>query len=319
MAVYTHVDQAQLAEFIAQYDIGDLKTYKGIAEGVENTNYLLETSVGRYILTLFEQRTPVADLPFFLNLKQHLSDRGIPCPLPLLMKSGKNLGQLAGRAATIVSFLEGKSLSQANASHCRQVGEILGEMHLAGQSFGMRRQNGLDLPAWRPLFEKSGKRSDEVQSGLANWIEQELDFLESHWPTGLPTGVIHADLFRDNVFFDGDRLTGVIDFYFSCTDLLAYDLAITVNAWCFEKQNEHFELDTEMAQSLIEGYQSKRRLESPEAESFPILCRGAALRFLLTRLYDWLNVPPDALTIPHDPKEYIDKLKFHQTAARLIV
>ncbi|WP_075995777.1 homoserine kinase [Salaquimonas pukyongi] len=309
MAVYTEVSDEQITAHLTLYDIGELHALKGIAGGVENSNYLLTTDAGNFILTLYEKRVEAADLPFFLGLMEHLSQRGINCPLPIRMKNGEALGELAGRPAAIISYLDGFEVRRPQPSHCRQVGEALAQMHLAGNGFSLTRRNGLTLEDWRPLFEKSKARADEVRPGLAAMIAAELDFLEGAWRRDLPEGVIHADLFTDNVFFLKGELSGIIDFYFACNDLLAYDLATCLNAWCFESNHQ---FNTTKARALIRGYRSVRPLEAGETEALPMLCRGSALRFLLTRLYDWLNVPPGALVTPKDPAEYITKLKFHQ-------
>ena len=309
MAVYTEVSDEQISAHLAQYDIGELHALKGIAGGVENSNYLLTTDGGSFILTLYEKRVDPADLPFFLGLMEHLSQRGINCPLPIRMKNGEALGELAGRPAAIISYLDGFEVRRPQPVHCHQVGEALAQMHLAGEGFDLTRRNGLTLEDWRPLFERSQTRADEVQQGLAGLISAELDFLEAEWRRDLPVGVIHADLFTDNVFFLKGELSGIIDFYFACNDLLAYDLATCLNAWCFES-NHHF--NTTKARALIRGYSTVRPLEPGEIEALPMLCRGSALRFLLTRLYDWLNVPDGALVRPKDPLEYWKKLRFHQ-------
>lgn len=313
MAVYTHVDQASLEDYLTQYSIGQLLDFQPIAEGVENSNYLLRTTQDRFILTLFEQRVAPQDLPFFLELKKHLHRQGIPCPLPISRNDGSALGQLCGRPATIVSFLQGKSLTSPSEDQCEQVGRLLGQLHQAAQGFSMTRVNGLAIDAWRPLFLRSASRADEVVAGLGDLLENELTFLENHWPDNLPTGVAHADLFRDNVFFSEGQLSGVIDFYFACNDLLAYDLAITLNAWCFVKNDGTFTWDHRRGERLLQGYLASRSLTDTEQANFSVLCRGAAVRFLLTRLHDWLYVPEGALTVPHDPKEYLQKLQFHQS------
>ena len=312
MAVYTDIRDDELAAHLARYDIGSLHSFKGIAEGVENSNYMLTTDQGPFILTLYEKRVDPADLPFFLGLMDHLSSAGINCPRPVAMKTGETLATLAGKPAAIVTFLDGVSVRRPQAAQCRQVGEVLADMHLAADGFSIRRRNALSLDGWRPLFERTGERAEEVEAGLADFIRKELDFLEGCWPADLPAGVIHADLFRDNVFFLGGDLSGVIDFYFACNDLLAYDVAICLNAWCFEAD---WSFNVTKARALLEGYQSRRALSAEEFAALPLLARGSALRFLLTRLYDWLNVPPGALVVPHDPREYLAKLKFHQGIA----
>ncbi|MDO9415772.1 homoserine kinase [Pararhizobium sp.] len=310
MAVYTDITEDDLADFLTGYDIGTLTAYKGIAEGVENTNFLMHTTSGSYILTLYEKRVDPGDLPFFLGLMQHLAAGGLSCPLPLPRRDGAQLGELSGRPAAIISFLEGLWLRKPEAKHCRAVGRALAEMHVAGEGFALTRPNALSVGGWRPLWNNSAARADEVEKGLKDQIAGELDFLEANWPSNLPGGVIHADLFPDNVFFLGDALSGLIDFYFACNDLLAYDVSICLNAWCFEKDGS-FNMTKGMA--LLSGYESVRRLTPAEADALPLLSRGSAVRFFLTRLYDWLMTPPGALVVKKDPLEYLRKLQFHQS------
>ena len=310
MAVYTKISDTELADYLRLYDIGELHSIKGIAEGVENSNFLITTDNGPFILTLYEKRVAVEDLPFFLGLKEHLADAGFSCPRPIAMKSGETLGTLAGRPSAIISFLDGISISEPTVKSCHQLGVALGKMHLLARDFKIHRNNALTLENWRPLFEASGERANEVKDGLVNIISTELDFLENNWPDTLPSGVIHADLFPDNVFFLKEQLSGFIDFYFACNDLLAFDLATCINAWCFDADNN---FEPKKANALMRGYVSERPLSREEYDALPILCRGSALRFLLTRLYDWLNVPAGALVVPKKPDEYIEKLRFHQT------
>jgi homoserine kinase type II len=310
LAVYTDITEDDLAAFLLAYDVGELTSYKGIAEGVENSNFLLHTTRGSYILTLYERRVDANDLPFFLGLMQHLASRGLSCPLPLPRKDGKLLGQLSGRPAAIVTFLEGMWLRKPQAHHCREVGRALAEMHLAGEGFAIHRENALSVAGWRPLWERSEARADEVELGLKQEIGAELAVLEKRWPSGLPSGVIHADLFPDNVFFLGDRLSGLIDFYFACNDYFAYDVSVCLNAWCFEKD---YSYNLTKGMMLLEGYQSVRPLSPQEVESLPLLCRGSAMRFFLTRLYDWLTTPADAMVTKKDPLEYLRKMRFHQS------
>ncbi|OQM74738.1 homoserine kinase [Manganibacter manganicus] len=309
MAVYTDIAEGELARFLKDYEVGELLSYKGIAEGVENSNFLIHASNGAYILTLYEKRVNPADLPFFLGLMQHLNDKGISCPLPLSRKDGATTGELAGRPAAIVTFLEGMWMRRPTVEHCRAVGAALAGMHLAGQDFSLERPNALSVSGWRPLWEKARARADEVEPGLAAEVERDLALFEANWPRDLPAGVIHADLFPDNVFFLGERLSGLIDFYFACTDLLAYDVAVCLNAWCFEKDNS-YNLTKGMA--LLEGYVGVRALSRAEADALPILAHGAALRFMLTRLYDWLNTPAGSLVVKKDPVEYLRRMRFHR-------
>jgi homoserine kinase type II len=311
MAVYTDVSAEELAAFLAGYDIGELLSYKGIAEGVENSNFLVHAGGGHFILTLYEKRVAAGDLPFFLRLMEHLAARGLTCPQPVKNRSGEILGKLAGRPAAIVTFLDGMWMRRIDAKHCAAVGEALARLHLAGADFSMRRTNALSVEGWRPLYETAAPRADTVQPGLRDAIGQELDHLERSWPRDLPQGVIHADLFPDNVFFLGERLSGLIDFYFACTDTLAYDVAICLNAWCFESDHSY---NVTKGRNLLQAYRKVRALSDAELAAMPLLCRGAALRFLLTRLVDWLDVPPGAMVRPKSPMEYFRKLRFHQAA-----
>jgi len=309
MAVYTEVTDEALIAHLEKYDIGELHSLKGIAGGVENTNYMLTTDAGNFILTLYEKRVDETDLPFFLGLMEHLAERNIDCPIPIKMKDGQTLGVLEGRPAAIISFLDGFEIKRPKVEHCAEVGMALAKMHLAGDGFGLDRRNSLALQDWAPLFEKSRSGANKVQDGLVEFIDEELKFLQANWPGDLPEGIIHADLFTDNVFFLKDKLSGIIDFYFACNDILSYDLAICLNAWCFES---NWSFNTTKAIAMVRGYNTIRPLSDNEIAALPILSRGSALRFLLTRLYDWLNVPPGALVTPKNPEEYIAKLKFHQ-------
>jgi homoserine kinase type II len=309
VAVYTEVSDEDLSAFLETYDIGTVLSYKGIAEGVENTNYFLHTTKGSYILTLYEKRVREDDLPFFLGLMQHLALKGLNCPLPVSNRRGEPLGRVAGRPAVIITFLEGIAVRRPTAQHCGALGAALAKLHLAGQDFAMQRPNALSLEAWAPLFAQAEAQADTVLPGLAKRTRRELASLEEAWPRDLPSGVIHADLFTDNVFFIGSEVSGLIDFYFACTDAFAYDVAICLNAWCFEI-DASFNLTK--GKAMLAGYQSVRRLDPAEVEALPILCRGSAMRFMLTRLVDWLNVPPGALVKPKDPLEYDRKLNFHR-------
>ncbi len=312
MAVYTDVGEGELATFLARYDVGELLSYKGIAEGTENSNFLLHTGRGSFILTLYEKRVEQADLPFFLGLMEHLVARGISCPQPVRGADGAMTGTLAGRPAALVTFLEGVWVRRPTVTHCREVGAALAALHLAGADFSGRRENALGLPGWKSLWEASRARADEVEPGLAAEVEAEFAAIESGWPSGLPRGVIHADLFPDNGFFLSERLSGVIDFYFACNDLYAYDLATCLNAWCFEKD---FSFNITKAGAMLSAYQAVRPLSREERDALPILARGSALRFMLTRLYDWLTVPDGPLIRKRDPLEYLRRLRFHRDIA----
>jgi homoserine kinase type II len=314
LAVYTDITEDDLRNFLIQYDVGSLTSYKGIAEGVENSNFLLHTTKDPLILTLYEKRVEKSDLPFFLGLMQHLAAKGLSCPLPLPRKDGELLGELSGRPAALISFLEGMWLRKPEAKHCREVGKALAAMHLAGEGFEIKRPNALSVDGWKVLWDKSEDRADEVEKGLKQEIRPEIDYLAAHWPKDLPAGVIHADLFQDNVFFLGDELSGLIDFYFACNDLLAYDVSICLNAWCFEKDGSY---NVTKGKALLEGYQSVRPLSEAELDALPLLARGSALRFFLTRLYDWLTTPAGALVVKKDPLEYLRKLRFHRSISHV--
>src|ERR671919_85148 len=309
MAVYTAIDEASLGAFLAAYDLGPAVQLQGIAEGVENSNYLLVTERGRFILTIYEKRVDPAELPFFLDLMDHLAAKGVPCPTPVHGRDGEALRHLCGRPAAVVSFLEGVSPRRVRAAHCAALGAALADLHLAGDGFDMARPNALSVSGWRALFETCRADADRVLAGLEQEIDRELTRIEREWPDDLPRGVIHADLFPDNVFFQGDRLTGIIDFYFACVDLVAYDLAICLNAWCFEPDGA---FNITKARQMLAAYRARRAFTPRELAALPLLARGAALRFLLTRLFDWQNRVEGALVKPKDPLEYLDKLRFHR-------
>jgi len=308
MAVYTDVSDDALAAFLEEYEIGSLVAFRGIAEGVENSNFSLRTGAGDFILTLYEKRVDPADLPWFLGLMRHLAAAGLPCPLPVAGRDGQALRMLCGRYAAITTFLAGVWPRRVQVAHCRPLGEALARMHLAGDGFGATRANGLGPDAWPPLLERCCARADEVQLGLADELDLALGRVLRAWPGDLPRGHIHADLFPDNVFFLEGRLSGIIDFYFACTDVLAYDVAVCLNAWCFEPD---FSFNVTRGRALLAGYDSVRRLSDTERASLPVLAQGAAMRFLLTRLYDWLNTPAGALVTRKDPVDYLRRLRFH--------
>jgi homoserine kinase type II len=319
MAVYTHVPAEDMAAFLHRYDVGNLVSAKGIAEGVENSNYLIETTGGsidngahRYILTLYEKRVDEADLPFFMDLLDHLSAGGCKVPRFIPDRTGAKLQQLAGRPACLIEFLTGISVTEPTPAQAHATGAALGRMHHAAQGFAGERRNALDLPGWHDLAARCGDHFDEIAPGLGFRVAGELAFLDAHWPAGLPRAVIHADLFPDNVLMLGDEVTGLIDFYFSCTDIRAYDLAVTHSAWCFAHDGGAFHADR--AAALVRGYGEAFGLSDAERAAFPVLCRGAALRFLLTRAYDWINTPADALVTRKDPLAFLRRLETYANA-----
>ncbi len=317
MAVYTTLTNEQIANHLEQsYAVGALDFAVGIAQGVENTNYLVavKSPTGaeeKYILTLYEKRVNAADLPFFLGLLEHVATQGVACPKPIVRRDGALVGELAGKQASLVSFLHGKSRSIIRNPHAASVGDVLGALHRATAGFAAHRANALSLVGWQKIYEKIKGRLDEIQGGLEDLLRLEMEYAAQHFSEikGLPQGVIHADLFPDNVFFEGDDVSGVIDFYFACNDALAYDVAITLNAWCFEQSGEFSPTKSKL---LLAAYQKQRPFTVAEIAAFPTLLRGAALRFLLTRAHDWLHRDPNALVRPHDPLEYASKLRFHQ-------
>ena len=309
MAVYTKINNTELRGFLSQYSLGDLISFSEIAEGVENSNFLVQTTEGQFILTLYEKRVNPEDLPFFLGLLSHLSENNFVCPVPVETKDGRVLNDLNGRPAAIVTFLEGTSPEVITVAHCKALGGSMAKLHRAGTNFKIHRENSLSVKQWRPLLDSCDLLNKPIYIKLYNELNEEINWLEKNWPKGLPIGIIHADLFPDNVFFLGNFLSGIIDFYFACTDFLAYDLAISINAWCFDS-DETF--NAKKSKALVDGYQTQRPLSSNEIAYFQVLARGSAIRFLLTRLYDWLNHPDDALVQPKDPISYLKKLNFHQ-------
>jgi homoserine kinase type II len=312
MAVYTHVPAEEMAEFLARYDVGELVSAKGIAEGVENSNYLLETTTDRFILTLYEKRVDEGDLPFFMNLLDHLGARGCKVPRFIDDRLGVKLQRLAGRPACLIEFLTGISVTEPTPAQARATGEALGAMHRAAEGFTGKRRNALDLAGWHDLAARCGEHFDEIAAGLNVRVADELAWLDAHWPSDLAHAVIHADLFPDNVLMLGDSVTGLIDFYFSCTDIRAYDLAVTHSAWCFSNDGSTWYGDRGAA--LVSGYGATFGLSAEERAGFQALCRGAALRFLLTRAYDWINTPPDAMVTRKDPLAFLRRLDFYAAA-----
>lgn len=317
MAVYTPLSKNDIETLLAQYDIGALVSFDPIAEGIENTNYLLVTADNQFILTLFEKRTRPEDLPYFTALMEWWSARGIHCPQPIGMKNGRVLAAVKEKPALIVNFLDGQGVNKITPEHLKQLGSLAAEMHVTGMDFPHVRANPLSVQGWETIIDKIIDHVDEIAPGLRMLINEEFNFLSENWPDGLPSGPIHADLFPDNVFFSKTfgkqpQLSGVIDFYHACNDAWAYDLAICVNAWCFDERHRFV---PERTQALMQFYTNQRSLTPEEEAAFPLLLRGAALRFLLTRAHDWLHRDPKALVTPKDPMEYAAKLKFFQTNA----
>jgi homoserine kinase type II len=311
MAVYTEVSDEALVAFLADYAIGGLVAFRGIAEGVENSNYALRTEAGDFILTLYEKRVERGELPWFLGLMAHLAGHGIPCPLPVHGRDGVALRELCGRPAAITTFLPGVWPRRVDIAHCGPLGTALARLHLAGEDYAPRRANALGPASWATLFARAADDADGVRPGLRAELEAALASILAAWPERLPSGHIHADLFPDNVFFLDRRISGLIDFYFAATDLLAYDLAVCLNAWCFETD---YSFNVTKARALLAAYGAVRPLAEAEIAALPVLCQGAALRFALTRLYDWINTPAGALVTRKDPLDYVRRLRFHLAA-----
>ena len=314
MAVYTKVTKKELTKFIANYKIGNLLSFHGIKEGVENTNYLLKTETGPYILTIYEKRVKKKDIPFFLAFMNYLSVKKINCPLPIPRRDGKNSGIIKKKSAAIITYLSGKNLSSITPNNCFMLGKIIGQMHLASRNFPLKRSNNLSIDEWINILKECKKKKGKFRTDFFDGLSKEIDFLQNNWPTKLPKGIIHADLFPDNVFFENKRITGLIDFYFSCYDFLAYDLAVCINGWCFEKNGK---FNKKKSRALLKGYNKIRRLRKDELSALPTLTRGAALRFLLTRLYDWSRYNKKSLVKPKNPSEFVNKLRFHQKIENL--
>jgi len=311
MAVYTDVTDDALATFLADYDIGTMVAFRGVVEGVENSNYSLRTTAGDFFLTLYEKRVDPRDLPWFIGLMEHLALDGLVGPQPVRGRDGAALRHLCGKHAAITTFLPGVWPRRVRQAHCGPVGSALARLHLAGADYAPTRANALGPDSWTPLLDRCRDRADEVQAGLAQELSDALDMILAAWPASLPMGHIHADMFPDNVFFLDGKLSGVIDFYFAATDLLAYDVAVCLNAWCFEPD---FSFNVTKSRALLGAYQAARPLSAAERDALPVLCQGAAIRFLLTRLFDWLNTPSGALVTRKDPIEYLRRLRFHLSA-----
>ncbi len=311
MAVYTDLTDAEREAVFAAFALGPVHAFKGIAEGIENSNFLVDAAQGRFILTIFERRVAHADLPFFMGVIEHLARAGFPAPRPLPARDGGFLASVRGKPCAVVTFLDGVSPKSPSVAQCAAIGAALARMHDALTDFAGARANALGPQGWADLIRPRLGSVDRLQPGLAAEIEADLAHALGHWPSDLPRGVIHADLFCDNALFVGDELGGVIDFYFACTDFFAYDIACCLNDWCFDERRAY---DIAKGRALISSYESVRSLTDAERDALPVLARGAALRFFATRLADWDATPPGALVRPKDPLEYADKLAFHRRA-----
>ena len=318
MAVYTQLGAEALAAIIAEFDVGTLVSAKGIAEGVSNSNWLIETAgadgaPARFILTMYEKRLDLGDLPFFLGLLDHLAERGCPVPRTIHDRDGAAFRMHDGKALALIEFLPGVSVSDPTPAQARAVGGALAQIHLAAADFATSRANGLGLADWQELARAcSSEGLASIHPELAGLVERELALLERRWPRDLPQSVIHADLFPDNVLILGDMVSGLIDFYFACNDVTAYDVSVTHAAWCFSNDGRRF--DPALSQALLAGYEAIRPLSPEERAALPILARGASMRFLMTRAYDWMNTPADALVTRKDPLAFLRRLDFYRDA-----
>ena len=313
MAVYTKLSEEKLKTFFSKYNLGKLLNYKGIKEGIENTNYFIETEKGKFILTLYEKRVDEKDLPFFIGLMKNLFDKNFPSPHPIININGNYISEISGKKAAVVSFLEGSAKKVLSPENCYSVGINTAKLHLITKNLTGKRQNKLSVKSWRKIYDKVKKDCSKIHSNLPKIIEKNLDVIEKNWPKSIPIGIIHADLFPDNIFFKNDKLSGIIDYYFSCYDFYAFEIAICLNALCFEGKNENLSFNVTKAKKFIDGYSDIRKLTEEEKKSLKVLCQGAAIRFLLTRVFDYLNLTEGAIVKIKDPVEYLKRLEFHDS------
>ena len=313
MAVHTKLSQANIEKILTNYNLGDLLNFNGIKEGIENTNYFIETERGRFILTLYEKRVEEKDLPFFISLMRNLYDKNFPSPEPIINRNGNYISEILKKKASVVSFIEGNAKKSLNPNECYQVGNYAAKLHAITKNLNSRRENKLSVSSWREIFNKVKKDCSKIHKNLPQIIEKNLNDIEKNWPSNIPAGIIHADLFPDNIFFKDNKLSGIIDYYFSCYDFYAFEIAICLNALCFEGKNENLSFNVTKAKKFIDGYSSIRDLTEEEKKSLKVLCQGAAMRFLLTRVFDYLNLTEGAIVKIKDPIEYLKRLEFHDS------
>ena len=313
MAVYTKLSENNLKDLFSKYNLGKLLKFQGIQEGIENSNYFVKTDSGKFILTIYEKRVEEKDLPFFMGLMKNIFNENFPSPEPIINKNGNYITEIFGKKAAVVSFLEGASKKNLTPDNCHEVGIYTAKLHMITKHLNIKRTNRLSVNSWRLIYRKIQRDCSKIYPDLTKIIERNLEVIEDQWPKNIPRGIIHADLFPDNIFFKGSKLTGIIDFYFSCYDFYALEIAICLNALCFEGKNENLSFNVTKAKKFIDGYSSIRKLAEEEKESLKILCHGAAMRFLLTRVFDYLNLTEDALVKIKDPVEYLKRLEFHNS------
>ena len=313
MAVYTKISEKNLKDFFLKYNIGKIINYKGIPEGIENTNYLIETDKGKFILTIYEKRVQEKDLPFFMGLMRNLYDSNFLSPEPIININGNYISEILNKKAAVVSFLEGSSKKKLSPDNCYSVGIKTAKLHMITKNLSIKRENRLSVNSWRKIYNNVKKNCSKIHRDLPQIIEKNLDEIEKNWPKDIPSGIIHADLFPDNIFFKNNKLSGIIDYYFSCNDYYAFEIAVCLNALCFEGRNENLSFNVTKAKKFIDGYSSVRKLSEEEKISLKVLCQGAAIRFLLTRVFDYLNLIEGAIVKIKDPIEYLKRLEFHNS------
>ena len=311
MAVYTKLSKDEIDNFFLKYKLGKLLNYKEIKEGIENTNYFIRTEKGKFILTLYEKRVDEKDLPFFIGLMKNLFDKNFPSPEPIINNNGNYISEILKKKAAVISFLEGGAKKILNPNDCYEVGVNTAKLHLITKNLSGKRKNNLSVSSWRKIYNNVKKDCSKIHPNLNKIVEKNLDEIEKNWPEDIPSGVIHADLFPDNIFFKNNKLSGIIDYYFSCHDFYAFEIAICLNALCFEGKSENLSFNVTKAKKFIDGYSTLRDLTESEKKSLKILCQGAAIRFLLTRVFDYLNLTEGAIVKIKDPVEYLKRLEFH--------
>ena len=311
MAVYTNLSRNNLIEFFSKYDLGKLLNYKGIQEGIENTNYFIQTDKGRFILTVYEKRVDEKELPFFIGLMQNLAEANFPSPKTIINRNGNYVTEILNKKAAVVTFLNGAAKKNLTPDNCMEVGIFAAKLHAITKNLSGKRENKLSINSWRKIYNNVKKDCSKIHPNLAKIVEKNLDEIERGWPKNIPSGIIHADLFPDNIFFKSNRLIGIIDFYFSCNDFYAFEIAICLNALCFEGKSENLSFNVTKAKKFIDGYSKIRNLSEEEKKFIKILCQGAAIRFLLTRVFDYINLTEGALLEIKDPLEYLKRLEFH--------
>ena len=311
MAIYTKVSKNDLTEFFSKYNLGKVENFHGIKEGIENTNYFIQTSKNKFILTIYEKRVQEKDLPFFMSLMRNLFDSNFKSPEPIINRNGNYITEIVGKKAAVISFINGNSKKNLTPENCKEVGSEIAKMHMITKNLAAKRKNELSIDSWKKIYQNVKEACFKIHPQLSKIIEENLVEIEKNWPTNLPAGIIHADLFPDNIFFNKNKFNGIIDFYFSCNDFYAFEIAVCLNALCFEGTKENLSFNVTKAKKFIDGYSKIRKISDDEKNSLKILSQGAALRFLLTRVFDYINLKKGAIVKIKDPIEYLKRLEFH--------